>query len=193
MDYFGNVFFMMRHGEADHNVGNFIASDEVEKSARQPKLTENGVRDAESAAEELVGKGIDIIYSSPYKRTMQTAGIVGEKLGLEVNSDIRLGELDMGVLDGEPLDKYRKFFSNNDDRYSRAPEGGENFSDLMERTGEFLKDILVKHKNEEILIVSHGDTLWVMESILLGEERDVSSVPYHKTGELIRFPSLKTE
>ena len=193
MDYLGNVFFMMRHGEATHNVEGYIASEDIEKTDRQPKLTERGREQAEFAALELVGKKIDVIYSSPYKRTTETASIIAERLGLEVEFDARLGEVDLGILDGKPIEEYREYFKNRMEKLTKPIKDGETLTDVRGRAGTFLKDILSRHKDDNILIVSHGDVLWMMESIFLDIQDDGISNVYHNTGELIRFPYLKTE
>lgn len=182
-----NTYYLMRHGEATHNVGGYVASEDIEKTVRQPKLTERGKEQAESVAEELADKNIDIIYSSPYRRTIETAAIIAERLGLEIDLDARLGEVDLGVLDGRPFEEYRKYFKNRMEKFTKTIKDGETLTDVRSRADAFLKDIFSTHKDDNILIVSHGDVLWVMESIFLGTQGEEISDVYHKPGELKVF------
>ena len=77
-----------------------IASTVSEESDSPSRLTDKGKERARAAAEKLAGESIDYIYSSPYKRTMETATIVAEQLGLDVKTDKRLREVDVGTLSG---------------------------------------------------------------------------------------------
>lgn len=178
---------MLRHGEATHNIEGYIASEDIEKTERQPKLTERGRQQTEDVAQELADKKIDVIYSSPYRRTIETASIIAERVGLEIELDARLGEVDLGVLDGRPFEEYRKYFKNRMEKFTKTIKDGETLTDVRSRAGAFLKDILSRHKNDNILIVSHGDVLWVMESIFLGTQGEEISDVYHSPGELKVF------
>jgi len=178
---------MLRHGEATHNVEGYIASEDIEKTDRQPKLTERGKQQAENIAEELSDKSVNAIYSSPYRRTIETASIIAEHLGLKIELDARLGEVDLGVLDGEPIEEYRKYFKNRMEKFTKTIKDGETLTDVKSRAGAFLKDILSLHKDDNILVVSHGDVLWMMESIFLNTQGEEISSVYHSPGELKVF------
>ncbi len=187
MNLSGNTFYMLRHAEATHNVSGYIASGETEKTERQPKLTQRGKEQVTGVAEELYDKDIGTIYASPYKRTVETASIIAEKLGLKIKLDARLGEIDMGVFDGKDIEEYREFFKNGIDRFTKTIEDGESLSDVKVRAKLFLDDVLKNHKDENILVVSHGGTLWMMDSILLNTGENILDILHYEPGEFKIF------
>jgi broad specificity phosphatase PhoE len=160
-----NTYFLLRHGQADHIISGTIASKATE-AANPPHLTKVGIAQARRAAEELVGRGINVIYSSPYARTMETAEIVADKLGLDINVDKRLRETDFGVLDGKPDEEMRKQFSGMLDRLYDRPEGGESLADVCSRVERFLEEVEAEHKGQNILVVAHADSLWALETLI---------------------------
>ena len=58
----------------------------------QRPLTRAGERQSAALADRLAGERINSLWSSPYVRCVQTLDPLGERLGLEVIGDERLGE-----------------------------------------------------------------------------------------------------
>jgi isoleucyl-tRNA synthetase len=84
-----NNYFLVRHGETEANVKhvsfdeNPLASGEIDVVLGQDfSLNENGKKQAEQAANTLSQDKIDVIISSPYKRTLETAKIIAKNLGM---------------------------------------------------------------------------------------------------------------
>lgn len=158
-----NTFTILRHGQAQNNTLEVFSSS-IENTH---SLTKEGVEQVEKSAKELKGK-IDLIIHSPILRTKQTAEIVSKITGIETIEDLRLRETDFGVFDGK---NHKEFFSNNlsrEERYKKGFEGGENFTDLKKRVGQFLEDIDSKYENKRILIISHDYPLWAMQCFVSG-------------------------
>ncbi len=57
-----------------------------------PPLSERGILEAQAAAQFLESSGIEHLFASPLERTMQTARIIAEHLGLGCTVDERLAE-----------------------------------------------------------------------------------------------------
>jgi isoleucyl-tRNA synthetase len=160
----GNRYFVMRHGEAKSNV------EDILDSAGDPDnhLTLNGKAMARGAGAELKQKQIDLIVTSPFLRTRETASLVQQELGLSdsmVMVDERLRETGLGVYSGRPIEEWRKFFGTIAERFAKGPEGGESFTEVRRRVGEFLFDIERRYTGKNILIVSHGNPLWLMAQV----------------------------
>ncbi|GAA1742879.1 histidine phosphatase family protein [Aeromicrobium alkaliterrae] len=85
----------LRHGQSTWN-----AAGRFQGHTPYPPLTALGVEQAQAAAEQARGFGIEHLVSSPAVRARQTAMIVGRALDLPVHLDPRLVE--QGYL--EPLD-----------------------------------------------------------------------------------------
>ena len=182
-----NTFFLLRHGQATSNVSGLIASADEETRNNPSRLTELGIKQAKIAAEKLLGESIDFIYSSPFKRTMETASIVAERLGLDIKTDKRLSEVNVGVFSGLTVEEYGDYFDGKN-RLTTAPNSGESLMDIRARVKDFLDYLNSQHKNKNILIVGHGDVLWMMMSILSGVEGDeILKTPYIENGEIKKF------
>ncbi|MGD6993701.1 histidine phosphatase family protein [Sutcliffiella horikoshii] len=117
-------------------------------------LDQDGIRDAESLADRIKNEEWDIIYSSDLVRAMQTAEIVARNLQVgEVFLDSRLQEVNGGQIEGttEP---------------ERIEKWGENWRDLdlgiesremvIKRALSFIEEVTEKHKDQNVLVVSHG-------------------------------------
>jgi len=159
-----NTFFLVRHGEADHNVEKRLASSpETPKNASH--LTEKGIAQVEKLGKELERKAIDIIITSPFARARETAKILSRRTGARVIVEKDLHEVLVGEFSHKKERELHAFYKNSNDleeRFSRAPENGETYADIMKRMMLVLKQINLRYKNKRIIIVSHGDPLWLL-------------------------------
>lgn len=164
-----NQYFIMRHGEANHNVKRFLSAD---NKIAPSYLTDNGVSDVKKKAITLKEEGLDLIFYSPLIRTRDTAKLVAEICDLKENQlieDERLKEVQTGLLNGKDDSEYHKLFNGQDlEKFERAPEGGENLSDIRRRVGNFIYEIDQKYQNKKILIVSHDYPIWMLKSLCQG-------------------------
>lgn len=186
-DYFRNNFWILRHTEAQHILSGLIASG-PERGKRVSLLTKKGVHDAERVAQKLRNKKIHVIYSSPYKRARQVAKIIAKTTGAKIIIDERLRELDAGIFNWRKVGEHKKFFKSPLEEFSKTPPEGENLTDVKKRMFAFLRDVNQKHRRKNILIVGHGDPLWVLEAAtknLTNEETLAYS--YIEIGELRRL------
>ena len=179
-----NTYYALRHGQSEKNVlGLAISYPE----AKDYHLTEKGRKQVSAAADWLKDKNIDLIISSDLTRTKDSADIVSRELNVKVIYDDKLRELDYGVYNNKLVDEYHGFFADNNDleeRFMKAPEGGETWTQVSQRMMEFLASMEQKHEDKTLLIVSHGDPLWLMQwasqCVSIDKLKDVS---YPDTGE----------
>ncbi len=159
----GNRYFLMRHGEAKSNGGFVESKDEVDNP-----LTEGGVRAVAKRSNELRREGIDLIVASPVRRARETAELLRKELGLPENAlmfDERLREVDFGMMNGKSVTEWDSLFKTFRDRFSHKDHGGENYTDVRNRVGDFLFEIERRYIGKRILIVSHGTPLWLMRKV----------------------------
>lgn len=159
----GNRYFVMRHGLSENNTKNILGNDPKTEGAYH--LTEEGKTDVIRATEGLKDKNIDLIVSSPFTRTRDTAEAVRETLGLsedKVVYDERLFEINPGTFDGGDVDAYRAFFVSLTEKFTKRPEGGETLMDVKRRAVGALLELEERHKNTRILIVTHEYTAWML-------------------------------
>lgn len=163
----GNTYYAMRHGEAQTNVAHIVCDDDSIPSA----LTSYGRSQALRTGAGLVGKGITRIIASPLLRGKQTAEAVAEALGLPedaISYDERLREVGFGALNGRPIAEYLALFQNMDEFMGMRPEGGESWTDMRKRLGEFLYDLEHTYTQETILVVTHGSPLRMLSAVARG-------------------------
>jgi len=154
----GNRYFVMRHGEAQSNVRN------VEDINGDPenRLTDKGRQQALHAAADLRSEKIDIVITSPFLRTQETAKIVLSELGLPdsaLMTDERLGEAD------------------GSDQSVRA------------KVGEFVFEVERRYSGKNILFVSHGYPLWTLQKVAGHSVRsEFVNTEMLRTGEVRELP-----
>ncbi len=167
----GNEYFIMRHGHSEKNIEG-IYNTHLE-NAEKYHLTEEGVATVRANAEALKEQGVvfDRIITSSFARTKETAMLVADILGIphdRVQIDQRMTELNVGIYEGKQYAEYHTLFKNVQERFTKAGEGAETFNDVRKRVGECLYELEATHKNEKILIVSHGDPLLMLSVVAKG-------------------------
>ena len=188
-----NQYFILRHAESTKNQDGEITSSKLEKDTYD--LTEKGKIQAEKIAHDLKNKKIDLIFSSPFLRTKRTAEIIAQKLNLKVKIDERLKEVDYGS-EHEGLDQesFLKAFSYPEYFSQKLGLDGESRDDVKKRLFSFIKEVEGKYENKNILIVSHGDPLWLMEGMARGfTDRELFQIKArHKEVGDIKLKPLET-
>jgi isoleucyl-tRNA synthetase len=162
-----NTFYFSRHGQAENNV---MGISDCWPDTKYYDLTELGKKQVETAANSLKQNGIDLIFASDITRDKQTAEIYAKILGVEVIFDERLREVNVGSFNGRPYEDYWKAYSF-EERWTVAPEGGETNTQVQQRMIETVSELNKKYENKRILVVSHGDPLWVLMKHF-GSERE---------------------
>ncbi|OGM11328.1 hypothetical protein A2Z22_05070 [Candidatus Woesebacteria bacterium RBG_16_34_12] len=151
--------YLARHGQDEDNEKGIL------NGRRDYPLTQKGIEQAQDLAKKIKNAGInfDKVYSSPLKRAYKTAEIVADTLGIskpEIFED--LIERDFGIMTGKSHTDIEKICSPNILKtetvtYFLSPEGAETFPQLVKRGKRVSKLIKEKHKNGNILLVTHGD------------------------------------
>lgn len=163
-----NLAIFMRHGQADNNVNRILVGRHLESH-----LTEQGKMQVKDTARLLKNMSISKIYSSPVTRTIETTQIVGEELGLDYEIDDRLYEIDLGKLAGtnydEVLNKYGNlflsFYMGDDSVLSN--HGVESFTAVKSRVRDLLDQIMTRHNDHNVLLVTHLDPIKAAISYIL--------------------------
>ena len=181
-----NKYYILRHGYSLRNHQKIISSWPEIKPL---PLTKKGKRQIKLAARKLKKEKIDLIFSSDILRTRQTAEITAKELGLKAEYSPQLRDINLGDFNGKPIAEFYKTF-NLKDLFWKAPPKGESWIDCKKRMVDFVQNLERKYKNKRILIVSHGDPLWLLEGTFSGWTNEQlwyskeGHRSYIKTGEL---------
>lgn len=163
----GNKYFVMRHGEAAHNIDGLISDDENAPD----HLTDNGRDQVSKSAKDFLGKKIDLIFVSPFVRTRDTADIVSGELGIQKENiivDNRLHEFQIGNKDFRTWREYHDALPKTVENFAFAYPGGESYQDMKNRVMDFMYDIENKYQDKNILIITHGGPSWLLMAGSMG-------------------------
>ncbi|MGN0435687.1 MAG: histidine phosphatase family protein [Wujia sp.] len=150
--------YIVRHGQTLWNkVKRFQGSADIE-------LSEEGRELARESGRNLLGTHFDKVFSSPLCRAMETARLFCGGRDIEIIVDERLRELNFGSYEGQLYDDLVnndaltfKYFFSQPELYV-PDESGETIEHLIERAGEFMREVVEPLENtcERIMIVAHG-------------------------------------
>lgn len=141
--------YLVRHGQTDWN-----AARRVQGRTDIP-LNDTGREQARGAGELLARREWDAIYSSPLSRAVETAEIIGARIGIDTVTTVdALMERDYGDAEGMTDAEIDARFADG----IRAA-GQETREDVGRRVVAALEDIARARPDERIIVVSHGGAI----------------------------------
>jgi len=160
------VVFLIRHGVTNwHDEGKVLGQRDI-------PLSEAGLIQARSCADALAQVAIADVVSSPLQRAMQTAEIIGEKMGIDVARDPRMTDFRVGKWSGMPYDEvatsdeYLRFIDNP---LSERIPGGESLADIRDRAvGAIEQTLQDSPTGDAIAVVTHAGIIRVLLSHYIG-------------------------
>ena len=161
------MIIFLRHAQAENNTKRILAG----RTEGVP-LTKTGIEQAERIAKYLKPLDISAIYSSPIERASHTAKIVAKNNSLDCELDDRLTEIDMGKFTRMNYDDmfakygniFLKFYENDP---VIAEHEVETFPQVQSRILNMVSHIVEKHKNENVILVTHMDPIKSMLSTVM--------------------------
>jgi len=186
-----NKYFILRHGQSTHQIEKPGVVYYWPEDKPPANLTNTGRKQIQERVKRLKGKKIDLIFSSDALRTRQTAEIVAKELGLGVKFDQRLRDVNWGVFQGKPMKEAWDYYKHNiEEKFKKAPPEGDSWRDVRKKIVNFIKEIEGKYEGKNILIVSHGDPLWLLDNWVRGLD-EKESLKDRKPGCPIKIGELK--
>lgn len=135
------TFYLIRHGLKENLAGD-------------PPLSTIGRKQAEVTAKYLTSLKIRKIYSSPLRRTFQTANIIAKEFGLKIIKDERLTER-MNWYGIDSLENFLKEWRKTDMNRNYRPSYGFSSKESGERMKEAL-DLAASNGEDRAVFVTHG-------------------------------------
>ena len=159
--------YLVRHGATQ------LTAEDRFSGAVGVDLSVEGRAQAERLAERLAGEPIAAVYASPLSRTVETATILAMPHRLPVVHRDGLREISHGRWEGltraEVEARFGQEYSSWDaDPFTFAPEGGESGVGVLARALPVIRELVVSHLGQTVLVVSHKATLRLLISSLLG-------------------------
>jgi broad specificity phosphatase PhoE len=165
-----NSYFVLRHGQSTANVAGIILSDLEEGKKEEHTLTAEGENQVRvSVVKAMADGGLDentVIYSSPFSRCKRTAEVAQEVLGVKnpIIFDDRLRERWFGDWEKTPNSNYQKVWDVDKVDPGHEEKNVESAADVQKRTTAFIVDLEKKYSRKNILLVSHGDALQILQT-----------------------------
>jgi 2,3-bisphosphoglycerate-dependent phosphoglycerate mutase len=175
---------IVRHGESGRNVAKQIAKSKGDHLFGSDirdidvSLTTRGHTEARVTGAHLAKKynkdNFDVIFASPYRRTVQTAKHIRGKMKARIPlvPEERLREIEFGILDGLTTEgikwKYPDEFSRREriGKYWYRPPGGESRPDVALRVHSFLGALTRDYRRKKVLVVCHSVVVLVFRRLL---------------------------
>jgi len=177
------MLYFIRHGESEANLKGIFAGQKEDSI-----LTEKGREQAKITANEIKSRNIQInqIFSSPLKRTTETAEIIAKEIGFElgkISIDNRITEYDMGSLTGTPIHKISSISLT-------SAENAEDTASFLNRVYSCVKEL--SEIPENILLVSHAGVGRMLETIKEKKEaRLFYDIPAYSNASVTKIDWIK--
>jgi broad specificity phosphatase PhoE len=159
--------YMVRHGATQ------LSAEDRFAGAVDVEISDEGRFQAERLAERLADDSIMAVYCSPLMRTMQTATILASPHKIPILPQEGLREIHHGHWEGMRRADVESQFPDEyaaweEDPFTFAPQGGEAGVNVIARALPVIREIVVEHRGQNVLVVSHKATLRLLISSLLG-------------------------
>ncbi len=141
------TIYFVRHAEPDYSVH--------EDSIRP--LTGEGLKRAQDLAELFDSIHVDVIYSSPYKRSLDTVLPIAKakQLTIKCHDDLRERKMSGDVW----IEYFSSFARQQWEDFGYRLEGGESLDTVQKRNISIIDDIIDEHKSSTIIVGTHGTAL----------------------------------
>jgi broad specificity phosphatase PhoE len=159
--------YLVRHGQTELNKRLTF------RGQRDIPLNERGHREAAAIAETLKDKDIGAIYTSPLRRSVETAQPTASLFQLDIVPVQALIDIDFGEWEGLGFEEVKKRYSDLYAMWERRPEmvrfpHGENLDEVRNRSLNAFKDIVAENCGKSLVIIPHRVINKVLLCALLG-------------------------
>ncbi|WMC92539.1 histidine phosphatase family protein [Kineothrix sp. MB12-C1] len=138
--------YFVRHAEPNYMNHN----DELRE------LTEKGLSDRKLVTDFLKDKSIDVVLSSPYKRSIDTVKDFADKYGHQV---VTVSDFRERKIDSVWIDDFTAFCQRQWIDFDYKLTDGETLREVQARNINALKWVLKEYRNKNIVVGSHGTAL----------------------------------
>jgi broad specificity phosphatase PhoE/ribonuclease HI len=165
------TLILVRHGVTVHTTDRRFSGG---LGGRNPGLTDEGRAQARATADWLspLAEDIDVVISSPVRRTEETAEIVAARLGTTFVTEDGLAEMEFGTWEGMTFDEVRSAYPDDLEAWlgsvDTGPGGGESLRVVEKRVLGSLDRVLTDHAGRTVLAVSHVTPIKVLVTHALG-------------------------
>jgi len=159
--------YLVRHGQTEWNKKlTFRGKIDI-------PLNEMGHREAEAISEALKDKNIEVIYTSPLRRSIETTEPIAKLFHLEIVPIEGLIDISYGDWEGLTFNEVKKRYSDQYKKWEKRPDlvkfpNGETLNEVRDRSFRAFKNIVKENPGKSILIIPHRVINKVLICSILG-------------------------
>jgi glucosyl-3-phosphoglycerate phosphatase len=196
LDRLANRFSVMRHAQSKANAAGVIVSRIENDRQGDYGLTEDGRQQALAAAHGCGLPADTVIYASDFARARQTAQVIRAFLGApQVVFAEALRERCFGDWEGSAVANYARVWAADESDPGHTDGNVESAAAVLDRATAFVARLERRHSGRDILLVSHGDTLQILQAGFSGVDPSRHrGLPHLGTAEIrqLRLGQLRT-
>lgn len=140
------IVYFIRHAEPNYNNSNDALRE----------LTQKGLEDRKLITKFLSNKNIDVVLSSPYKRSIDTVKPFAEKYNFEIKV---IDDFRERKVDSIWIEDFTTFCIQQWSDFSYKLSDGETLGEVQKRNIIALKNVIKKYPDKNIVIGSHGTAM----------------------------------
>jgi 2,3-bisphosphoglycerate-dependent phosphoglycerate mutase len=140
--------YMVRHAHSNYSADDYGRG-----------LSEKGRRDAELVTGLLLKEKIDVIFSSPYRRAIETVEGTAASLGLNINIEENFRERELSK---DYIDDFESAVKKLWDEPEFAFPGGESNVEAAKRGVKALINLIDKYQGNRAAVGSHGNIMAII-------------------------------
>ncbi len=166
---------LVRHGATDHTTEKRFSG----RGGHDPQLNADGRAQVRAVADWLapLGDEIDVVLTSPLRRTRETADIIADRLGHSVEVEEGLAEAAFGTWEGLTFHEVQQAYPDDLDAWlgalDVAPGGhGDSFQEMDRRVRRTRDRILGGYPGKAVLAVTHVTPIKLLVRMALGAPLD---------------------
>lgn len=187
-----NKYFALRHGKSRANKSGIIVSD-PKHGVTAYGLNNEGKKEVQRSVQLVKRQGIldhsTVIISSDFLRAKDTAKIAAIELGaVRVILASELRERFFGEWEKMSNQNYQRVWDDDSNDHCHKNKGVESVAEVVERLLSLVGLVEKKYSGRNILFVSHGDTLQILQTLFKGTHPSRHrSLVHLRTGEIREF------
>lgn len=162
---------LIRHGQTEWSSwgthgGHFCGRIDI-------KLNATGIVQAQAIAQCLTALQVDAVYTSPLRRSSNTAVLIAQAHRLKANPLPGLLDINYGQWNGRSVKEVAARWPDLYEQWKSAPHlvrvpDGESLDDVRRRVDVVLGEIIGRHDQQSIVIVGHETLNKVMICKMIG-------------------------
>ncbi len=173
---------LVRHGETLENA-NRIVQGQLDGT-----LSQRGIDQALEVAQVLKNTELDYSYCSDLGRCRDTAKYI---LSLQTDLNIaELREVNFGDFQGKSTNEVN-WNALNGGFGDRKPPNGESGFDMRYRVVSFINHLLNKHRDDKLLIITHGGPMKALKSVIENQDYEETVNSFLDNCEVWEYNILK--